>query len=61
MIIRKKDEERQPVRLQTSSGEKLGVDGMEGLLVDESGGALILEATVHLLYLHRSEPECFYH
>jgi len=39
-----------------SSGEELGVDGVEGLLVDKTSGALILEAAVHLLDLCVSEP-----
>ena len=30
---------------------------MKGLLVDQSSGALILEAAVHLLDLHGGEPE----
>jgi hypothetical protein len=41
----------------TSSGEELGVDCVESLLVDQPSWTLILETAVHLLDLHRGEPE----
>ena len=41
----------------TSSGEELGVDCVESLLVDQPSWTLILETAVHLLDLVMGEPE----
>ena len=41
----------------TSSGEELGVDCVESLLVDQPSWTLILETAVHLLDLLMGEPE----